>query len=239
MREKEAGNLKQSFINRIVGQILSGTLKPGDRLLPERELAACCGISRGSVNQGILDLERMGFLSIVPRKGTFVSDYLKNATPSTVSAIMSYDSDYISGALFRDLMELRILVERECVRLSCARINDRNTALLREKNGAIYSASDSELADAVYDYHRCITEISGNAAYAMIFRSFEKMMRRLIRIHFEDREEAKGCIGRYSDLTASIAAGNCEAADREISEILGRASVYLNTLLAEKDGSND
>lgn len=69
MQTGEGKNLKASFINAMQAKILSGELKPGDRLPPERELAQQMGISRGSVNQGILDMERMGFLRIVPRKG--------------------------------------------------------------------------------------------------------------------------------------------------------------------------
>ena len=74
MQAKDSKNLKADFIQRMQAKILSGELKPGDRLPPERELAVQVGISRGSVNQGILDLERMGFLRIVPRKGTFVAE---------------------------------------------------------------------------------------------------------------------------------------------------------------------
>jgi DNA-binding FadR family transcriptional regulator len=52
---------KKRFIRMIQERILSGELKPGDRLRPERELALETGISRSSVNQGILDLERQVF----------------------------------------------------------------------------------------------------------------------------------------------------------------------------------
>ena len=57
MQEKDSKNLKAGFVDMMQAKILSGELKPGDRLPPERELALQVGISRGSVNQGILDLE--------------------------------------------------------------------------------------------------------------------------------------------------------------------------------------
>ncbi len=52
MQTGEGKNLKANFINAMQAKILSGELKPGDRLPPERELAQQMGISRGSVNQG-------------------------------------------------------------------------------------------------------------------------------------------------------------------------------------------
>lgn len=122
MRTDDSKSLKAGFVEIMEAKIFSGELKPGDRLPPERELALQLGISRGSVNQGILDMARMGFLRIVPRRGTFVADYVRNATPETLAAIMSYDSALVDSALFKDLMELRILVERECTRLACANL---------------------------------------------------------------------------------------------------------------------
>lgn len=228
MQAKDSKNLKADFIQRMQAKILSGELKPGDRLPPERELAVQVGISRGSVNQGILDLERMGFLRIVPRKGTFVAEYVRNATPETLAAIMSYNSAYIDPALFRDLMELRILVERECARLACANLTGDALRRLQDCTGAIYAAPEEQLAEAVYLYHKCITEISGNVAYAMVFQSFEKMIRNLIREHYTDRSELTRSLPKFELLTAAIARRDAYEADRCILSILSQASDYLN-----------
>ncbi len=239
MHDKEKTNLKEGFVNYMQGQILSGALKPGDRIPPERTLALQYGISRGSVNQGILDLARMGFLTIVPRKGTFVAEYLKKATPDTVSAIMGYDSDYMSSSLFKDLMEMRILIERECVSLVCGRMNGDIREKLRAKNDALFTAKPETAAEVLYEYHCCLCELSGNAAYLMIFRSFEKMTRRLIQIHFEDEREIGICLPAYAELTETIINGSSAEADKKICGILGQASDYLNELLAEKEGSHE
>ena len=239
MHDKERTNLKEGFINYMQGQILSGALRPGDRIAPERSLAVQYGISRGSVNQGILDLARMGFLNIVPRKGTFVAEYLKKATPDTVTAIMGYDTDYLSSSLFRDLMDMRILIERECVSLVCGRMNGDIKEKLREKNNALFTSEPDKIADALYEYHCCLCELSGNAAYLMIFQSFEKMTRRLIYIHYEDERQIDVCLPAYTELTEAIINSDSAGADKKICSILGQASGYLNELLSEKDGSHD
>lgn len=223
--------LKNNFKDIMQARILSGELKPGDRLPPERELAASMGISRGSVNQGILDLERTGFLRVVPRKGTFVAEYVRNATPQTLSAIMSYDSALIDGALFRDLMSMRILIERECVRLACGNMTDDNMRLLEDMTSRIYSAEGDALVDALYDYHRCLTRISGNAAYELVFQSFELMLRNLIRAHYENRGELKKCLPLYEHLSSAIENRDEAKADELILNILTLASDYLNVIL--------
>ena len=47
MAKSDNETLKRSFMRSMQAKILSGELKPGDRLLPERELAENAGISRG------------------------------------------------------------------------------------------------------------------------------------------------------------------------------------------------
>ena len=193
------------------------------------------GISRGSVNQGILDMERMGFLRIVPRKGTFVAEYVRRATPETLSAIMSYDSALIDSTLFRDLMDLRILVERECTRLACARLTPESLRLLQAHADAIYAAGEDEAAEAVYAYHKCLTEISGNAAYAMVFQSFEKMIRNLIREHYKNASELTRSLPKFTLLTEAVARRDAFEADRCILSVLEQASDYLNTHLTSRE----
>jgi len=234
MTAEKGRNLKKSFVDEMQARILSGELRPGDRLPPERELAEQMGISRGSVNQGILDLERMGFLRVVPRKGTFVADYIKNATSQTIAAIMNYDSTLYDAELFRGFMEFRILVERECVRLACLRMNEDDRRLLDELSERIYASEGEALTDALYRFHYSITQMSGNAAYAIVFQSFELLLRNMIEAHYSDRNELEKCLPLYGRLADSLRCGNGAESDRYLREILGMASDYLDVMLREK-----
>lgn len=233
MLQKGSG-LKSSFVDRLIAEILSGKLKPGYRLPPERKLAEELGLSRGSVNQGILDLERMGFVRVVPRQGAFVVDFAKNCTPEALSVIMRYDSALIDPALFRDMMDMRILIERECTRLACEHIAEVSAASLRQCSDALLSVNEKKLPDALYAYHRCITQISGNRAYAIIFQSFETLLRNLIQLHYASRDEAEKSLPLYPRLTDAICSGQSEEADELILRILGSASRYLNDYLSQK-----
>lgn len=223
--------LKNTFKEQLKSRILSGELKPGDRLPPERELAAEAGISRGSVNQGILDLERMGFLHVVPRKGTYVAEYVRNATPQTLSAIVNYDSALVDAELFRDLMSMRILIERECVRLACENMNAENGQLLREATEKVYAAEGDGLVDALYEYHRTLVRIGGNAAYVIIFQSFEFMLRNMIRTHYENRGQTEKCLPLYEKISTAIENRRADEADAAIRALLDIGSEYVYTAL--------
>lgn len=234
MTVEKGRKLKKSFVDEMQSRILSGELRPGDRLASERELAEQMGISRGSVNQGILDLERMGFLRVVPRKGTFVADYIKNATPLTIAAIMNYDSTLYDAELFRGFMDFRILVERECVRLACLHMDEQSRRLLDELTEGIYAAEGETLTDALYRFHYSITQMSGNAAYAIVFQSFEILLRNMIEAHYSSRGELEKCLPLYGHLADALRCGDAGKADDYLLRILGMASEYLDVMLREK-----
>lgn len=221
-------SLKGSFIEVMKARILSGELKPGDRLPPERELAEEMGISRGSVNQGILDLERMGFLRIAPRKGTFVSEYGKKATPETLAAIMTYNSPLFDSKIFTDFMDLRILIERECVSLAVKNLDEEKIKLLKEAEERVYSSDGDDTVEAVYQYHKCLTDLSGNIAYTMVFQSFSQMIRNLIAEHYKDKKEVEISLPKFRVLTSAIIEIDGAKADETILSLLESASEYLD-----------
>ena len=56
-------------VDQIHHLIRQGELSPGDRLLPERELAETMGVSRTSVRQALGVLEGRGVIEVTPRNG--------------------------------------------------------------------------------------------------------------------------------------------------------------------------
>jgi GntR family transcriptional regulator len=58
---------------RLLDAIENGQLKPGDRVLSERELTTQFGVSRMTARQALTEMESQGFLYRVQGKGTFVA----------------------------------------------------------------------------------------------------------------------------------------------------------------------
>lgn len=107
----DSASLIDSIRGALLGKILSGELRPGDRLPAERDMAAQLGVSRSSLHHAVLQLETQGFLKIEPRRGTVVADYRKHPTPSSLSALVGYGSLEIDEPLFHDFMDARIWLE--------------------------------------------------------------------------------------------------------------------------------
>lgn len=57
----DAPSIKELFLTQMEETILSGELRPGDKLPSERELADTMDISKTVVHEGIRELSRRGF----------------------------------------------------------------------------------------------------------------------------------------------------------------------------------
>ena len=176
--------LKKSFVHTMQQKIFSGEYQIGQQLPPERELAQELGVSRSLVNTGILELANQGFIRIIPRQGSIIADYKKNGTLQVLSALMNCDSFRLDYPLFCNLVDLRILIESECARLaslhaSAEEIETLHKLALQIKN----VAQPLDAAEPLLRFHYLLTQYSGNAVYAMTFKSFEGTIQRLIRQH--------------------------------------------------------
>jgi GntR family transcriptional regulator len=70
----------------ILAQLEDSSLRPGDRLPTERDLADTLGISVAPVRQAFLDLAREGYITRLRARGSFVSDRQYEETVSTLGS---------------------------------------------------------------------------------------------------------------------------------------------------------
>ena len=89
-------------IEEIRDALLNRSMKPGDRLPSELELAALYGVSRGSVRQAMKALEILGIVSIRPGDGTYVNTSISekslSRSGSKVDSVEEGTSSSGSGA---------------------------------------------------------------------------------------------------------------------------------------------
>lgn len=69
-RKIDAPSIKELFLSQMEEMILSGELKPGDKLPPERELADTMGISKTVVHEGSGSFQDGAFSTCCPGKAS-------------------------------------------------------------------------------------------------------------------------------------------------------------------------
>ena len=88
-------------------QIMSGEIRPGDKIPSENVLAKEYDISRQTVRKAIDILRNEGFLYAEHGRGTFCSDMIKQEGNSgNIAVVMTYLSDYIFPYIIRGIDEV-------------------------------------------------------------------------------------------------------------------------------------
>lgn len=166
--------LRELFVEQLQHMILSDKLKIGEKLPPERQLAEKMQVSRAVVNGGISDLEKMGFLIVKPRSGTYVADYRRRGTLDTLTAIMKYNGGRIRNDEIRSILEVRTALDTLAAQLCVEEISDEDVQILFEKVELIRTAENSsEATQAAFEFQHEFALISGNTLIPLIFQSFK------------------------------------------------------------------
>lgn len=148
------------IIKQIRNLIISGQLKPGDRLPSERNLAEKLGVSRAYVRDAIRKLEIYGILKTLPQSGTLVAGIGLNALEGLITDVLKLEeSDFTS------LVETRVILETNAAKLAAERRTDDDIVELK-KAIEVYKqkVKDKESSvEADLMFHLKIAEASKNS----------------------------------------------------------------------------
>ncbi|MDK2808505.1 MAG: GntR family transcriptional regulator, transcriptional repressor for pyruvate dehydrogenase complex [Clostridiales bacterium] len=173
-------SLKDRFICEIRNLILSGHLPIGSKLPPEREIAKQMQISRAVVNGGFAELEKQGFLEIIPRQGVYVADYGKKGNIETLNAIMEYHGDKLGYAEICSILEVRRALEHVVTETVIKNATDEDIYALEGLLEEIKDAkSVQEVTEATFAFHHRLAVIGGNSIMPLIYISFQPVVTQL------------------------------------------------------------
>ncbi|MDF2941539.1 MAG: regulatory protein GntR [Herbinix sp.] len=170
-----APSLKELFIQELEGMILSGKLAVGEKLPPEREIAKTMQVSRGVVNNGILELSRKGFLLVKPRVGTFIADYRRTGTLETLISILNYNGGVLRSGEIRSILEIRLALSALSFKLAIPQMTQKDIDSLRNYvDGIAKSSTNKEASERAFDFHHELAVLSGNMLMPLIYYTFRE-----------------------------------------------------------------
>lgn len=147
------------IIKQIKDLLITGQLKPGDKLPPERKLSEKLGVGRTHVREALRKLEFYGILKTRPQSGTYVAAIGISALESMIADILKIDS-----YSFQSLVETRVMLEINSIQLACERHTKEDLVLLESSlNNYLRKASMGVKAvDEDFMFHLSIAEASKN-----------------------------------------------------------------------------
>ena len=177
---KSTGRVKpQKLADIILAQletmIIEGSLQPGEKLLPERELALQFEVSRPSLREAIQKLEAKGLVTRKQGGGTFVSNNLLSGFSDPLFELMSNNNE----SQF-DLLEFRHGIEGMASYYAAMRGTPADFEHIQAKHNEI---GNSQLEDdfrseaaAVVEFHLAICAASHNAVILQLARSMSPLL---------------------------------------------------------------
>ncbi|MBP9041799.1 MAG: FadR family transcriptional regulator [Anaerolineaceae bacterium] len=178
----QVSSLKQACIERLEGMILSGGLKPGEKLPSERDFAASLGVSRPVLHEALVDLEAKGLVSILPRRGVVINDFRQSGSLAVLSSLLNYNNGALAPEFQHSLLAMRILIERETARLAAVSATPEQIEKLHQilqDEIETHRADATRLTELDFAFHSQLALASGNLVYPLILNSFKN-----IYIHF-------------------------------------------------------
>jgi GntR family transcriptional regulator, transcriptional repressor for pyruvate dehydrogenase complex len=179
-------------VNHIRSLLENGTLRPGDKIPPEREFARTLKISRASLRTGIGYLAAMGVMKIRHGVGTFVADgppEFGEASFSLMGALHGFQS--------WQMFEARSILECNLAALAAERSKEEHHTALAEEVAEMFATLNAPADYLVHDvlFHRIIAQASGNPILAAVMETITSSMydrrRRTVERATDLRESAE------------------------------------------------
>jgi DNA-binding FadR family transcriptional regulator len=165
-------NVSEEIATQLRALILTGRYAPGDKLPPERQLAADLGVNRASLREALKKLAHEGLLSIRQGDGTRVQDYRQTGGIDLVSHLLPLAAAG-APALLRDIVEFRRVYGREVARLAAERATASDLGRLEE----IASAADEpgltpeDVLRLDFDFYVALTTAARNQVFSLLINT--------------------------------------------------------------------
>jgi GntR family transcriptional regulator, transcriptional repressor for pyruvate dehydrogenase complex len=171
--------LADVILAQLEAMIIEGSLKPGQKLLPERELAKLFDVSRPSLREAIQKLEAKKLVVRRQGGGTYVCENILSGLADPLFNLLASNNE----AQF-DLLEFRLGIEGMSAYYAAMRGTKADFAEIERKHLAIGNAQlDSGQqenyraeAQAVFDFYLAICSASHNAVILHLARSMSSLL---------------------------------------------------------------
>ena len=191
--------LRDVVFNTLRQAILTGELKPGERLM-EIHLADRLGVSRTPIREAIRKLELEGLVVMIPRKGAQVAR--------------------ITEKNLKDVLEVRRALDMLAVRLACSRMDDEYKKQLREACDefarVVKNNNTKDITEADVRFHDIINKATGNDRLIQLVNNLAEQMYRYRLEYIKDAGYHNRLVAEHEEIYSAIMDGDEERAAKAV-----------------------
>lgn len=161
-------------IEQLRALIQDGTLAPGDRLPPERQLAEMLGVSRPTLREALSALSLLNIVETRHGAGRVVGSLDVDTLSAPLNVLLSLALP--SDRNVESVVEMRAVIESGLARLAAMRISDEALAEYRAGLDRLHEArTPQEVLQRDMVLHDIIARESGNSLLASLLRAFREL----------------------------------------------------------------
>jgi GntR family transcriptional repressor for pyruvate dehydrogenase complex len=166
--------LYEQIVEQVEKSILSGELKPGDKLPAERELAEQFSVSRTAIREAVKTLTQIGLVEVRPGRGTFVTNSTSSVVRRSIGLMVKIES--ARGTL--DLVEVREILEPEIAAMAASRANEEHLAALKKAVALMDTAKDDPdtFIEGDMNFHLALAEGSQNVLILVLINTLVDLL---------------------------------------------------------------
>jgi len=235
MGKKVKKNLKIKTINKrryfnnvllqLQSMIINKSLKQGDKLPPERELASDFEISRTSVREAIRLLELLRIVEIRQGDGIYVRSDLDEVASIESLGLWSYLGGRHDEKTIRNVFEFRRCLDMFITELSVRRAKSDN---IQEMQLAIDKMrnklnKDSETDSGDMEFHIALAKATGNSIFTQLNYALHLIWGNLREEVLADKEHLSRSLNEHERILQAVKNRDFKGARKEMKEHLDRA----------------
>lgn len=178
----ENSSVTDAIVEKLESMIADGIFKPGDALLPERQLAKEFIVSRASLRQALSALEARGLITSRQGGGHYVCDVAKDSFSDPLTNLLSRHQD-----LKFQIIELRHSLEGTAAFYAAARATEQDKKAIRKRfeelQAVVLKRAPAEEAKADLELHLAIADAAHNAPLTLMIRNIYSLLLNHIEAH--------------------------------------------------------
>jgi GntR family transcriptional repressor for pyruvate dehydrogenase complex len=206
--------LADAIAEHIQQVISEGALKPGERLLPERELAVKLDVSRPTLREAVDKLISQGLLTTNAQGAAFVSADIGKSFRDPLAILFDTPQAGV------DCLELRLVVETAAAGFAADRASEIDRRVIHGRFEAMLAAHEEQNVDSIAttdaEFHFAIYEATHNVAMIHFMRSLESLLRSNIYLNrknlYEHRTQKDSQLREHQAIHDAILEGSPERA---------------------------
>jgi fatty acid metabolism transcriptional regulator FadR len=155
--------------------LLSGCYAPGDKLPPQRALAAEAGVTMTALREALKRLEQMGLIEVRHGAAMRVRDWHRHGGLDVIAHLLLASGTLDRGVL-ADVLEARTLMLGELAALAAQRRSPAQAQGLVALAGEIARAADDAAAQRLdFAFFEELAEAAGNLVFVLILNSIREL----------------------------------------------------------------